>query len=143
VVGVLEEDGQLVIGALDSGEVLAHHPLACGKGEVFKNTHHYRDRTQQIAALEAALVTLLGAPLGARLCALLKATSPAIYKDPLRGAQTVLAAQQPLRLHSDAGRNAGPQHINILDPGPLPSAGPLSAAHHRMTRDAVIERLLG
>ncbi len=41
VVGVLEEDGQLVICALDSGEVLARHPLACGKGEVFKNTHHY------------------------------------------------------------------------------------------------------
>ena len=98
VVGVLEEEGQLVICALDSGEVLARHPLACGKGEVFKNTHHYRDRTQQIAALEAALVTLLGAPLGARLCALLKATSPTIYKDQLRGAQTVLAAQQPLRL---------------------------------------------
>jgi len=48
-----------------------------------------------------------------------------------------------LRLHSDAGRNACPQQINILDPGPLPSAGPLFAAHHRMTRDAVIEHLLG
>lgn len=97
-VGVLEEDGQLVIRALDSGAVLARQPLAGGKGEVFKNTHHDRDRTQQIAALEAALVALLGAPLGARLCALLKATSPTIYKDQRRGAQTVLAAQQPLRL---------------------------------------------
>mgnify|MGYP003606609945 CR=1 FL=1 len=98
VVGVLEEDGQLVIRALDSGAVLARHPLACGKGEVFKNTHHYRDRAQQIAELEEAISALLGAPLGGRLCALLKATSPAIYKDQLRGAQTVLAAQQPLRV---------------------------------------------
>lgn len=98
VVGVLEEDGQLVICALDSGEVLARHPLACGKGEVFKNTHHYRDRAQQIADLEAAINALLGASLGGRLCALLKATSPAIYKDQLRGAKTVLAAQQPLRV---------------------------------------------
>jgi hypothetical protein len=98
VVGVLEEDGQLVIRALDSGAVLARHPLACCKGEVFKNTHHYRDRAQQIAELEEAISALLGAPLGGRLCALLKATSPAIYKDQLRGAQTVLAAQQPLRV---------------------------------------------
>jgi hypothetical protein len=36
----------------------------------------------------------LGDPLGARLCAPLKATSPAIDKDQLRGAKTVLAAQQ-------------------------------------------------
>ena len=35
-VGVLEEDGQLVIRALDSGEVLARQPLAGGKGEGFK-----------------------------------------------------------------------------------------------------------
>jgi transposase len=97
-VGVLEENGQRVICALDSGEVVARHPLACGKGEVFKNTHHDRDRAQQIAALEAARVALMGEPLGARLCALLKATSPAIDKDQLRGAQTVLAAQQPLRV---------------------------------------------
>ena len=98
VVGVLEEEGQLVICALDSGEVLARHPLACGKGEVFKNTHHYRDRTQQIAALEAALVTLLGAPLGARLCALLKATSPTIYKDQLRGAHATAPGPPARRL---------------------------------------------
>lgn len=48
-VGVLEEDGLLLICALDSGEVIARHPVASGKGEVLKNTHHYRDRSQQIA----------------------------------------------------------------------------------------------
>jgi hypothetical protein len=95
-VGVLEEGGQLLICALDSGEVLARHPLGCGKGEVFKNTHHYRDRSQQVAELEADLGGLLGEPLGGRLCALLKATSPAIYKDQLRGARAVLKAHQPL-----------------------------------------------
>ena len=95
-VAVREEDGQLVICALDSGEVVARHPLACGKGAVLKNTHHYRDRVQQIAELEEELRALLGDPLGARLCALLKATSPAIYKDQLRGAKTVLAAQPSL-----------------------------------------------
>lgn len=97
-VGVLAADGQLVICDLDSGAVVARHPLACGKGEVFKNTHHYRDRVQQIAELEQAITILIGEPLGGRLCALLKATSPAIYKDQLRGAKTVLAAQPALCL---------------------------------------------
>lgn len=93
-VGVLEEDGQLLICALDSGEVHERHPLACGKGEVFKNTH--RDRAQQVAELEVDIRGLLGEPLGGRLCALLKATSPNIYKDQLRGARAVLKAHQPL-----------------------------------------------
>ena len=92
-VGVLEEDGQLLVCALDTGDVVARHPLGSGKGETFKNTNHYRDRAQQIADLEGEIAAALGAPLGQRLCALLKATSPAIYKDQLRGAKRVLAAQ--------------------------------------------------
>jgi transposase len=92
-VGVMEEDGQLLVCALDTGDVVARHPLGCGKGETFKNTNHYRDRAQQIADLEGEIAAALGAPLGRRLCALLKATSPAIYKDQLRGAKRVLAAQ--------------------------------------------------
>jgi hypothetical protein len=61
-VAVLEEDGQLVICALDSGEVVARHPLACGKGAVLKNTHHDRDRVQQIAELEEDLLALRATP---------------------------------------------------------------------------------
>lgn len=95
-VGVVEDNGQLLICALDSGEVLARHPLACGKGEVFKNTHHYRDRDEQVAELEGQIGLLLGDPLGGRLCALLKATSANIYKDQLRGAGTVLRAHRPV-----------------------------------------------
>jgi hypothetical protein len=95
-VGVFEEDGQLVVCALDSGAVLARHPLACGKGETVKNTNHYRDRAQQIADLEGEVRAAVGEALGARLCALLKATSPAIYKDQLRGAKRVLAAHPSL-----------------------------------------------
>lgn len=48
--------------------------------------------------LEGQIVQLLGEPLGGRLCALLKATSPSIYKDQLRGAKSVLAAHQPISL---------------------------------------------
>jgi len=91
-VGVMEADGQLLVSALDTGEVVARHPLGGGKGETFKNTNHYRDRAQQIAELEAEILAALGAPLGQRLCALLKATSPTIYKDQLRGAARVLVA---------------------------------------------------
>ncbi len=82
-VGVLEEGGQLLICALDSGEVLARHPLGCGKGEVFKHTHHYRDRSQQVAEREADLGGLLGEPLGGCLCDLLKATSPKHRQGPI------------------------------------------------------------
>jgi hypothetical protein len=95
-VGVVEDDGQLLICALDSGQIVARHPLACGKGEVFKNTHHYRDRDEQVAELEGQIGLLLGDPLGGRLCALLKATSANIYKDQLRGARAVLRAHQPV-----------------------------------------------
>jgi transposase len=95
-VGVFEEDGQLVVCALDSGAVLARHALACGKGETVKNTNHYRDRAQQIAELEAEIRSAVGEALGVRLCALLKTTSPAIYKDQLRGAKRVLAAHTSL-----------------------------------------------
>ncbi|MBK8639477.1 MAG: IS21 family transposase [Chromatiaceae bacterium] len=95
-VGVREADGQLLVCALDTGEVVARHPLGDGKGETFKNTNHYRDRAQQIAELEGAIHAALGAARGQRLCALLKATSPAIYKDQLRGAARVLAAHPSL-----------------------------------------------
>jgi hypothetical protein len=138
-VGVLEEGGQLLICALDSGEVLARHPLGCGKGEVFKNTHHYRDRSQQVAELEADLGGLLGEPLGGRLCALLKATSPNIYTDQLRGARAVLKAHQPLatdlvetlcdrpRLTATGLRDylsAYSAHPERLAPAPQPASAP-------------------
>lgn len=95
-VGVMAADGQLLICALDTGDVIARHPLGGGKGETFKNTNHYRDRAQQIAELEGAIHATLGAARGQRLCALLKATSPAIYKDQLRGAARVLATHPSL-----------------------------------------------
>jgi transposase len=93
-VGVLEEHGRLVICDLHTGEVLARHALACGKGEIVKNTHHYRDREKRIAELEGELHERLGEPLGRRLCALLKASEPRIYKDQLQGAKQVLSTHE-------------------------------------------------
>ncbi len=73
-VGVAETDGQLVIHDLASGTVIARHALATGKGVIVKNTHHYRDPATAIADLEAIIAERLGGALGARLCALLKAS---------------------------------------------------------------------
>ena len=95
-VGVHEGHDQLEIYDLSTGEVIARHTLACGQGEIIKNTHHYRDRQQQIADLEAAIAQRLGEPLGRRLCALLKASEPRIYKDQLQGVNRVLAAYATL-----------------------------------------------
>lgn len=86
----------MLICDLRTGEVLARHALACGKGEIVKNTHHYRDREKRIAELEEALCQRLGEPLGRRLCVLLKASEPRIYKDQLQGAKQALGAHADL-----------------------------------------------
>jgi hypothetical protein len=46
---------------------------------------------QRVEVLEAALEQQLGDNAGQRLCALLKATSPKIYKDQLLGARQIIA----------------------------------------------------
>jgi transposase len=95
-VGVREHEGQLLICDPHSGEVLARHTLAAGKGEIVKHTHHYRDREQQTVELEAGLARHLPPALVARLCALLKASEPRIYRDQLRGVGRLLDAHAPL-----------------------------------------------
>ena len=47
---------------------------------------------QRVEALEAALEQQLGDSASQRLCALLKTTSPKIYKDQLVGAKQIIAA---------------------------------------------------
>jgi len=91
-VGICEQDGQLRISDLSTGEVIAEHGVGLDKGQVIKNTHHYRDISLRIETLENDLHQLLGHPaLALALCALLKVSSPKIYKDQLAGAKQVLA----------------------------------------------------
>lgn len=91
-VGVCEQDGQLRIRDLSTGEVIAEHAVCLDKGQILKNTHHYRDQSLRIETLERELQQVLAQPdLALALCALLKATSPKIYKDQLAGAKQVLA----------------------------------------------------
>jgi hypothetical protein len=90
-VGVCEQDGQLRISDLSSGDVIAEHPICLEKGQIIKNTHHYRDMSLRVETLEHDLQQLLEQPvLALALCALLKVSSPKIYKDQLAGAKQVL-----------------------------------------------------
>lgn len=89
-VAVHEADNRLYVSDCETGEEIAHHTVCLEKGCVIRNTDHYRDRAEQIRDHEAAITVLLGAADGSRLCALLKATSPKIYKDQLAGARRLL-----------------------------------------------------
>jgi hypothetical protein len=91
-VGVAAHAGQLLINDLASGGLIAEHVISLEKGQIIKNTHHYRDRQQRVEALEAALEQQLGESTSQRLCALLKTASPKIYKDQLLGAKQIIAA---------------------------------------------------
>jgi len=92
-VGVKAETGQLIISDLETGDKIAEHLISIEKGKVIKNTDHYRDKAQRIKDLEGDLLLVLGdTEQSQALCALLKATSPKIYKDQLLGAKQVVSA---------------------------------------------------
>jgi len=90
-VGASAQAGQLLIKDLANGKQIAEHLISLEKGQIIKNTHHYRDRQQQVETLEATLSEQLGDNDSQRLCVLLKASSPKIYKDQLLGAKQVIA----------------------------------------------------
>lgn len=89
-VALREEAGQLFIFTPDLSQQLACHTLSRDKGAIVKNRHHYRDLSSTINELEAEVVDKLGAPYGSRICELLKATSPKIYRDQLVGTLKIL-----------------------------------------------------
>ncbi len=92
-VGVITQNGQLLISDLETGEIVAEHLIRQEKGQVIKNRDHYRDKAQRIENLEADVLQLLGRSQNSQaLCALLKNTSPGIYKDQLVGAKQILNA---------------------------------------------------
>ncbi len=91
-VAVAAKAGQLLIHDIASGDRIAEHTISFEKGQIIKNTHHYRDMTQRVEALETVLEQQLGDSVSQRLCALLKASSPKIYKDQLLGAKQIIQA---------------------------------------------------
>jgi transposase len=95
-VGVSDNAGELIVSDLDSGKEITRHTLCLEKGVVIRNTDHYRDRAQQVADYEQAIVSRIGNDFGQQLCALLKLTSPKIYKDQLAGAGRILCKHSQL-----------------------------------------------
>ncbi len=96
-VGVMEDGDQLHVVDLQTGEVIARHALANGKGQVFKNTHHYRDHAQRREQLEQDIQTLIGdEELGRVLCDQLRHSLPKIYKDQLYAVRSLLKKHAPV-----------------------------------------------
>ena len=95
-VGVAEHGGQLHIHDLETGQSIATHTLSLEKGRTIKNNHHYRDPAQRITELEQAIAERLPPEAAETLCALLKLTSPRIYKDQLVGLRDLLTRHGPV-----------------------------------------------
>jgi len=95
-VGVEESASRLHIVDLENGERIASHPLSTGKGEIIKNTDHYRDKRQQIESLEQQLVELIGEAPSLTLSGLLKDSLPRHYKDQLVGVIGLFKRHQPV-----------------------------------------------
>ena len=83
------EGTELVIAQVADKTEIARHTLHAGKQHTITNRHHYRDLTEQIDTLEAELQEQVKLPQLAELLALIKQTSPKIYKDQLRGLKQV------------------------------------------------------
>src|SRR3546814_5013537 len=84
----------LTITYLETVDTIAVHELCAEKGRTVKNTHHYRDHAQRIVDLEQAIAALIPHETAAALCAVLKRTSPRIYKDQLVAVRALLRDHQ-------------------------------------------------
>ncbi|MFQ5518470.1 MAG: IS21 family transposase, partial [Mariprofundus sp.] len=85
-----EDEGQLLIHDI-SGERVATWPVHKGKGEILKNTNHYRDPGEQIQQLEQEITALLGETSAKLICQKIQLSEPKIYKDQLRGLRIELS----------------------------------------------------
>lgn len=93
-VGVFEQSSDLTIIDLETSKTIAIHELSTAKGVTVKNNHHYRDHAQRITDLEQSITTLIPESIARALCALLKRTSPRIYKDQLVAVRGLLKDHQ-------------------------------------------------
>jgi transposase len=95
-VHIKEEDDALKIYDITTGEVIACHHLCDRKGEIVKNTNHYRDHHLLLSDLEKRVCHLLGDEVGEKISGLLRASAPKIYRDQLSGLLKVLEPYQSL-----------------------------------------------
>jgi len=108
-VGVEEVGTRLVIDDLFTGKKIAEHEIHQGKGQTIKNNHHYRDLSKRIQDLEAQICERLGKELGTKICKLLRATSPNIYKDQLFGLVKVLSSYPEIDIEVMERLSEGPR----------------------------------
>ncbi len=136
VVDVAEDGDGLDIIDADSGEVVARHALATGKGELVRNVHHYRDPAHRVGELKQAIPARIGDDLAQRLCARLKASEPRFYKDlAAREGTTATTVQRLLdarRRAAERGREADTETAAE----PLAGAGALPPTPALATRVA-------
>lgn len=85
-----EEGQRLEIRDIVTKEVIAEHTLSNGKGEIIKNTNHYRDYSKMISDKEREVDEITGTEVSEKIFKVIKTTSPKIYKDQLAGLITVL-----------------------------------------------------
>jgi len=84
-VKITQEESKLVIYDIDTKDVIAAHDIYEGKGAIVKNKNHYRDHQKLVSDRENEIAEAIGKELSERLCSIIKATSPKIYKDQLVG----------------------------------------------------------
>ncbi|QFY88396.2 transposase [Magnetovirga frankeli] len=94
-VGVMQQEGHLVITDLNTGEILAEHPLCLEKGRIIKNNNHYRDREARVTQLEVEISHMLGDQLGQTLCQQIRRSEPKVVKDQLVALKSILAHLEP------------------------------------------------
>jgi len=83
---MIRQDGRkLIIYNPESNDMIAEHDIFEGKGHIIKNTNHYRDHQKRIKDLEGDIAGIVGNELGQKLCTILKASSPKIYRDQFTG----------------------------------------------------------
>ena len=88
-VWVRETDNHLIVLDVTRQEI-ARHDIQAGKGAIVANRDHYRDKATTIRQLEAQIGEMMQ-PLDATdLFAVIKHTSPTIYKDQLAGIRQIL-----------------------------------------------------
>jgi transposase len=92
-VWVRETDSHIVV--LDvSRQEIARHDIQTGKGAIVTNRDHYRDKETTIRQLEAQIGEMVQPLDASDLFAVIKHTSPTIYKDQLAGIRQILRKRQ-------------------------------------------------
>jgi transposase len=92
-VSVTENNGKLLIADISTSVIISEHKVCFDSGRIIKNSNHYRDYEREMAEDEKCIQAKLGDNLGRSLCAIIKRSSPKIYRDQLYGLKKILSKQ--------------------------------------------------